>query len=192
MRNSDLQKSLAAPLVSAALLLLALPAANLHAQLRVGGQGTYQSQLFGGAFGAGARLEVDLPFLFSGLMVSGTWDRFFPDCEECTFTDIGGEVLMAPQGLLYLGLGVGHRDFESAEAATRASEKAETDADAELSEWSYFFVAGIRLNSIPVVMPFLEFRQEFGSDALNEQIFSLGLMLNPVGRRTAPRAPGFP
>ncbi len=170
------------------LLALALPATVLQGQVRAGVQVTYQSQLFDGAFGAGARAEVDLAFLRPGLIVAGTWDRFFPDCDDCRFTDLGGELLMAPQGPLYLGLGAGHRQFEDADASGSQSGDDETVSD----EWNYFFVAGIRLADLSMLVPFLEFRQEFGSDSLNEQIFSLGVMISPSGRRNAPRPPPFP
>ncbi len=178
------QAALAAPV----LLALAMPATVLHGQVRAGGQATYQSQLFDGAFGAGVRAEVDLAFLRPGLIVAGTWDRFFPDCDDCRFTDIGGELLMAPQGPLYLGLGVSHRQFQNPEAT--GSQSGGDDDDS--SEWNYVFTAGIRLSDFSMLVPFLEFRQEFGSDSLNEQIYSLGLMISPPGRRRAPQPPPMP
>ena len=88
-----------------------------HAQVRAGAHALYKSQTFdAGTFGVGARVEVDLNFVRRGLVVAGLYDRLFPDCEECSSSEMGGQLLLAPRGPLFLGLGAGYQRHEGADA----------------------------------------------------------------------------
>lgn len=162
--------------VAVALTAVAFSAAPTRAQVRAGAHVLYKSQAFDGTFGAGGRLEVDLDFLRSGLVAGGVYERLFPECEGCSSTEVGGQIFFAPQqNPLYFGFGAGYRtDREEGVTADQPG------------EWSYNMVAGLRLRGIPVITPFLEFRQQFGS-ALNEQAFAIGVLLGPTGARRAPR-----
>ena len=156
----------------------ALLATSARAQVRAGGHALYKSQAFDGTFGAGARAEADLNFLRGGLVLAGLYDRLFPECEGCSSTELGAQLLFAPrQNPLYFGLGAGYRTDREEGAATETP-----------GEWSYNMVAGLRLRGIPVIIPFVEFRQQFGS-SLNEQTFAFGVLLSPTGSRRAPRQP---
>ena len=157
-------------------------AAPVHAQVRAGGHALYKSQAFDGTFGVGARAEVDLDFVRPGLMISGIYDRLFPGCPECSSTEYGGQLLLAATGPLYFGLGAAYRTYE---------ENGEEIAD-DSGDWTFNYAAGLRLRGLPVIVPFFEFRQEFGSDTLNEQTFSAGILLSPTGSRPAPRRPFTP
>lgn len=165
-------------------MAVAVPAAAFSvapadAQVRAGGHVLYKSQAFDGTFGAGVRAEVDLDFLRQGLVVAGLYDRLFPECEGCSSTEVGAQILVAsPQNPLYFGLGAGYRTYK---------EEGVTSDDP--GEWSYSLVAGLRLQNIPVIIPFFEFRQQFGADQLNDQTFALGILLGPTGSRRAPRRP---
>lgn len=162
--------------VSVALPGAAFSAGPADAQVRAGAHGVYKSQAFDGTFGAGGRAEIDLDFLRAGLVAAGLYDRLFPECEGCSSTEVGAQILFAPQrNPLYFGFGAGYR--------TNREEGATSDAP---GEWSYNMVAGLRLRGIPVITPFVEFRQQFGS-SLNEQAFALGVLLGPTGARRAPR-----
>lgn len=157
-------------------------AAPTHAQVRAGGHALYKSKAFDGTFGVGARAEIDLNFVRQGLIVSGIYDRLFPGCPECSSTEYGGQLLLAATGPIYFGLGAAYRIYkDNAE---------ETAADS--GDWTFSYAAGLRLRGLPVIVPFLEFRQEFGSDTLNEQTFSVGILLSPTGSRPAPRRPFNP
>ena len=148
--------------------------------MRAGVHGFYTSRAFDGTFGAGARAEVDLNFLARGLALAGIWDRRFTECEDCTLTELGGQLLLAPQGPLHLGVGAGY--------------KLEADADPpgglEPDLWNLYLVAGLRLQGLPVIEPYFEVRQEFASGGLNEQTFVAGVLISPVSRRATPRRLG--
>ena len=164
--------------LAVALTATAFFAPQTQAQVRAGAHVLYKSQAFDGTFGAGGRAEVDLNFLREGLVVAGLYDRLFPGCEGCSSTELGAQLLFAtPQNPLYFGLGAGYR--------TDREEGAAVDTP---GEWSYNMVAGLRLRGIPVIIPFFEFRQQFGS-SLNEQAFAFGVLLSPTGSRRAPRQP---
>ena len=162
--------------LAVALAATAFSAPQTRAQVRAGAHVLYKSQAFDGTFGAGGRAEVDLNFLREGLVVAGLYDRLFPGCEGCSSTELGAQLLFATQqNPLYFGLGAGYRADREEGAATAG-------------EWSYNMVAGLRLRGIPVIIPFVEFRQQFGS-SLNEQAFAFGVLLSPTGSRRAPRQP---
>ena len=164
--------------VCAALLVLAgwVPRAA-DAQIRAGGHGVYQTGVFEGSFGVGGRAEAVLDFIAPGLTVAGTYDHFFPGCVECSAFNAGLQVLIAPPSALYLGLGADYGRF---------SDGAEGTAD---TDWSMSLVAGIRVPVLPVVVPFIELRQQFWSTSINEQTLSLGVILSPVRARNAPLRP---
>ena len=164
----------------ASALFLAVPA---HAQVRAGGHGVYKSQAFDGTFGVGARAEIDLDFVRQGLIVSGIYDRLFPGCEECSSSEYGGQILLSATGPLYFGVGAAYRQYEG---------NGEETATGDSGDWAFSYAAGLRLRGLPVIVPYLEFRQEFGSDTLNEQTFSAGILLSPTGSRPAPRRPFTP
>ena len=164
--------------LAVALAATAFSAPRTQAQVRVGGHLLYKSQAFDGTFGAGGRAEADLNFLREGLVLAGLYDRLFPGCEGCSSTELGAQLLFAtPQNPLYFGLGAGYR--------TDREEGTATDTP---GEWSYNMVAGLRLRGIPVITPFFEFLQQFGS-SLNEQAFAVGVLLGPTGARRAPGRP---
>ena len=157
--------------------ILALAPHAAQAQVRAGVHGLYTSRAFDGTFGAGARAEIDLDFLRDGLVLAGVWDRRFTECDGCTLSEVGGQLLMAPLGSLYLGFGAGRK----LEADSEAPEGLQPDF------WNLYLVAGLRLQGIPILQPYLEYRQELASGGLNEQTFVAGILLGPVRRRTAPQ-----
>ena len=147
------------------------------AQLRAGGYGVYQTGVFEGSFGVGGRAEAVLDFIARGLTVAGTYDHFFPGCTECSAFNAGLQVLIAPPRALYLGLGADYGRF---------SDGAEGTVD---TDWSASLVAGIRVPVLPVVVPFIEIRQQFWSTSINEQTLSLGVIVSPARARNAPLRP---
>ncbi len=168
--------------LTAVVLAMVLLAAPAGAQVRAGGHVLYKSQAFDGDFGVGARAEADLGFVRRGLVVAGLYERVFPECSvgDCSFSEFGGQLLLAPQGPIYFGLGAGYRQYE------------EDSIDASVDDtWNFSFAAGVRLTGWPLIVPFLEYRQEFAG-SLNEQTFSLGVLLSPTGSRAAPRRPAAP
>ena len=48
-------------------------------------------------------------------------------------------------------------------------------------------VTGIRIRVLPVLWPYAEYRQQIGSESINEQTVSVGLVLSPARARNAPR-----
>ncbi|MDE2784130.1 MAG: hypothetical protein OXK77_14325 [Gemmatimonadota bacterium] len=157
--------------------------APAHAQVRAGGHGVYKSQAFDGTFGVGARAEIDLDFVRPGLMISGIYDRLFPGCDDCSSSEYGGQILLGATGPLYFGVGAAYRLYEGNGGETAARDS---------GDWAFNYAAGLRLRGVPVIVPYIEFRQEFGSDTLNEQTFSAGILLSPTGSRPAPRRPFTP
>lgn len=158
-------------------------AAPTQAQIRAGGHALYKSQAFDGTFGVGARAELDLAFVRQGLIVSGIYDRLFPGCEECSSSEYGGQLLLSATGPLYFGVGAAYRLYE---------EDGQETAEDDSGDWTFSYAAGLRLRGLPVIVPFLEFRQEFGSETLNEQTFSVGVLLSPTRSRPAPGRPFSP
>lgn len=169
--------------------LAATAASPAAAQLRVkaGAYGLYQSKIFDGTFGVGGRAEFELAFLRDGLTLVGFYDHLLPDCTECSFRDIGGQVLLAPQGPLYIGAGASRQTFESTGDGSGAGSMAE---DPPTDDWVFSLVAGVRLPVFPVLVPYVEFRQEVGSPEINQQTFAAGILITPSRARPAPRFPG--
>lgn len=159
------------------------------AQLRVkaGAYGLYQSKLFDGTFGVGARAEFELAFLRDGLTLVGFYDHLLPDCTECSFRDIGGQVLLAPQGPLYIGAGASRQTFMGGGDEPGMVSMAE---DPPADDWVFSLIAGVRLPVFPVLVPYVEFRQEVGSPDINLQTFAAGILITPSRARPAPRFPG--
>lgn len=143
------------------------------AQVRGGAHAAYQTQFLDGSYGAGGRVELDLGFLPGGLTLAGTYDHFFPDCRECSAWDAGVQLLSVPPAPLYLGIGANYRRF--------GDSRSEDPGD-----WVFNLIAGIRIPALPVLWPYLEYRQQVGSE-FNEQTFSLGVVLSPARARNAPR-----
>ena len=142
------------------------------AQVRAGLHGSYQQQILDGSYGLGGRAEFDLSFLPGILALAGTYDHFFPDCTSCSASDIGAQLIIAAQPM-YLGLGTSYRRFEAGESD-------------ESGDLALNLVAGVRIAVLPVLWPYLEYRQEIGSDTINDQTFSLGVVFSPARPRTAP------
>lgn len=160
------------PTVVLAFVAAAAGLSPATAQVRGGVHGAYQTQILEGSYGFGARAEFDLGFLPGSLALAGTYDHFFPDCASCSASDIGVQVIVAAQPM-YLGLGTSYRRFEGGES---------NDSD----DLALNLVAGVRIAVLPVLWPYLEYRQQIGSDTINEQTFSLGLVFSPARARTAP------
>ena len=153
-------------------------APSASAQFRVGANGVYQSGAFDGSFGVGGRAEVSLGRVVRGLTLVGTYDHLFPDCADCSASDAGLQLLLAPPSGLYLGLGANMERFDDGLP----------DAGAE-SDLALNVIAGVRLPLLPVVVPFLELRQEVLSDGINQQTVALGVILSTAGARNVPRRP---
>ena len=159
------------------------------AQLRVkaGAYGLYQSKIFDGTFGVGGRAEFELAFLRDGLTLVGFYDHLLPDCTECSFRDIGGQVLLAPQGPIYLGVGASRQTFEGTGDGAGMGPMME---DPPADDWVFSLIAGVRLPVFPVLVPYFEYRQEVGSPQINQQTFAAGILITPSRARPAPRFPG--
>ena len=149
----------------------ATPAA---AQVRVGGHGAYQTQFLGGSFGVGGRAEIDLSFLPGGLTLAGTYDHYFPECGTCSLSDAGLQLLVVPPTPLYLGVGTNYQRFEDGQSG-------------DSGDWVFNLIVGIRIPALPVLWPYAEYRQQIGSESINEQTVSVGLVLSPARARNAPR-----
>lgn len=173
----------------ALVVLTASATAPAAAQLRVkaGAYGLYQSKIFDGTFGVGGRAEFELAFLRDGLTLVGFYDHLLPDCNECSFRDIGGQVVLAPQGPLYIGAGASRQTFEGTGGGAGGGSMA---ADPPADDWVFSLVAGVRLPVFPVLVPYVEFRQEVGSPQINQQTFAAGILITPSRARPAPRFPG--
>lgn len=152
------------------------PTEAAAAQVRAGGHGVYQTGVLDGQFGAGGRAEVDLGFVAGGLAAIGTFDYFFPDCEDCSQWDASGVVGFV-QGPFHAGLGATYQRLGGSEASEAAR------------GWTAILVAGFRFDRLEVFVPFVEFRQELASRDQNQQSVSLGFLVGPSRARTAPRAP---
>ena len=166
------------PAILAAAIAITGPAA---AQVAVGGHGAYQTEIFDGTFGAGARLEVDLGFLRRGISLAGTWETYFPGCDDCSLWEAGGQVIVSGENPIYLGLG---GSFQRFERGSSLAELGDTD------DWIFNLVFGFRLRVMPVITPFMEVRQEFGSESANQQTISVGILLGPARARNTPPRPG--
>ena len=170
----------------AALTAAATPPTAAQLRARAGAHVLYQSQIFDGTFGYGGRAELELGFIRSGLTVVGIYDHLLPDCDGCSYRGIGGQVVLASQGPIYVGAGASRQQFRRPAGAPEPGFGSTEPLD---DEWVFNLVAGVRLPVLPVIVPYVELRQEFGSD-LNKQVFALGILLSPSPARTAPRVPG--
>ena len=166
--------------VLATCLLSASVASPVAAQVRGGGQAVYQSEFQDGTFGLGGRAEVDLGFIFDGLAIAGTYDRFLPDCDECSFWEAGGQVIIG-NGTFHFGVGSSFQRFE------RGGDLAELGTT---EDWAFNLMTGLRFVNVPVVTPFVEFRQEVLGEPVNEQTFSVGVLFGPPSGRRPPGRPG--
>lgn len=178
--------ALTALVAIAALTSAATPPAAAQLRVKAGAHALYQSQIFDGTFGYGGRAEIELGFIRSGLTVVGIYDHLLPDCDGCSYRGIGGQVLLASQGTLYVGAGASRQQF-SRPAGAPASESGATEPLDD--DWVFSLVAGVRLPVLPVIVPYVELRQEFGSE-LNKQVIAVGILLSPSRARAAPRGPG--
>lgn len=148
------------------------------AQVRAGAYGVYQTGVFEGSYGVGGRAELAMGFIARGLTLAGTYDHFFPGCADCSAHNAGLQILLAPPNALYLGLGADYGRFSGGDVD-----------DATDSDWAVNLVAGVRVPIMPVIVPFLEFRQQLWSSTINEQTLSLGVIFTPARARNAPRRP---
>ena len=147
------------------------------AQVRIGGQGVYQSEVFDGTFGVGGRALIDVGFLLPGLSIMGTYDWYFPDCETCSFWEAGGAAILAGGSALYFGGGASYQKFE------RDGELAEFG---DTEDWIFNILLGLQFPNVPAITPFGEVRFEVGSDRTNQLVFSVGALLGS----SAPPRPG--
>ncbi len=169
---------------ASAVLLLAfsLLADPALAQVEIGPEFTYQTELRGGSFGAGARARADLGLLLDGLGVIAYYDRFFEGCDaqpnpfECSLWESGG-ALTYSAGPAYLGTGA------SFQRLTRTGGPVSLPP---IDDWAFNILVGLSLPQVPIVTPFVEFRMEIASDThSNQQTFAIGAMIGPesLGRR---------
>ena len=166
-----------AGLIHGLLALLAV-AAPLSAQAGIGGQGVYRSELLTSGFGIGARADVEIGFIMSGLVLTGVYNRFHEGCEDCDSWEAGGQVTIG-DGVSYIGMNTLFSRIDQLEG----EEVTETD------KWKFSLIVGFRLLNVPVIVPFLEVRQSLGSGLFNDQALSLGIMIAPARPRNAPRPP---
>ncbi len=186
-RNTrTLGATLAFAVLAASTVSTASPAAA-QLRLKAGAYGLYQSKIFDGTFGVGARAEFELAFLRDGLTLVGFYDHLLPDCTECSFRDIGGQVLLAPLGSLYIGAGASRQTFEGSGGGSGMGSMAQ---DPPADDWVFSAIVGVRLPVLPVLVPYVEFRQEVGSPDINQQTVAAGILITPSRARPAPRFPG--
>ena len=146
-----------------------------NAQLRAGAYGVYQTGVYEGSWGVGGRAEASLDFLMRGLTVAATYDHLFPACADCSAFDLGAQVLVTPPAPVYLGLGGTYARLSS------GGEGGTTNAD-----WAFSLIAGIRLPVLPVVLPFVEVRQQLLSSSINQLTVAAGVVFAPASSRNAP------
>ena len=159
-------------------LVLAMFAAPLSAQVRIGGHGLYRNELLASGFGAGARVEFDLGFIMPQLGLGAVYSSLSRDCTDCSYREVGGQVTLG-EGTSYIGLN----------ALVARIEGVAGDETTRTDEWKLSVVVGFRLLSLPLVVPFLEARQALGSGLSNDQALILGILVGPARARQAPRAP---
>lgn len=164
-----------AALVAASVIAVS-PAA---AQVRAGGHMLYKNEVLNGTFGYGGRAEIDLGFLVEYMMVSGSYERLWPECEaECDYWEAGGQVGVY-SGVGHLGLGLSFSRFEN--TAPGGLPTIEDD-------WIFALIGGIRYPLKGLITPFFEIRNELGEGILNSQTLSLGILLGPYIDSPGPRA----
>lgn len=158
-----------------ALAVVGILPSQAIAQGRVGGQGVYQSELFGGAFGVGARAQLDLDFLFPGVSALGTYDTYFPDCDEdCSLWEASGSLLFSSGPGFYFGAGAAFQRYEPPEGLEA------------LEDWIANFVVGFTLPGTSFVTPFVDARFEAFSETTNQIVFSAGALVGPTPRSRRP------
>ena len=165
-----------ATLVAASVTAGALPAV---AQVRGGGHGLYQNELLNGSFGYGGRVEFDLGFLVEQMVIGGNYDRVFPECDECTYWETGGQ-LGFYSGVGYVGLGVFFSRFENTTAGGGRTIE---------DDWIFALIGSVRYPLKGFFTPFLEIRNELGEGILNSQTIALGILLGPYGGGETSRTP---
>ena len=172
-RQRGTRRGFGTPLCLLVLVALGLPSA-LAGQGRVGGQGVYQSELLDGTFGAGVRGQLDLGFIFPGLSVLSTYDRYFPSgCgDDCAFWEASGSVVMSGGPSVYFGGGAAFQTFD------RPDDQATTE------DWLVNFLLGLNLPGTSFLTPFVEARFEAFSETTNQIVFSAGVLFGP---RPGPR-----
>ena len=122
-------------------------AAPLSAQVRVGGQGVYRSEILSSGYGVGARAELDLGFILRELGLGGVFNRFSVEgCADCSSWEAAGQVTLG-EGVSYIGTNVLLSRIEQVESGEM------TTSD----EWKFSVVVGFRLLNVPVIVPFLKF-----------------------------------
>lgn len=173
--------------MAVAALGAAFQATAARAQFRAGPHATYQTELVGGDFGAGGRLELDLDFIRPGLLLAGTYDHFFPSCDQCRSFEAGGELLFGA-GPVFMGGAAAYRSFDPGDAAPTRDPGDPTPVRTASAEWVFSLVLNVRFPQVPVVTPFGEFRQEFGGNP-NRQTISMGVLVGAGGRRRPPARP---
>ena len=178
----DLTRSVRHAAAVAALITACLiAAAPVAAQVRAGGQVLYRSGLLDGTTGYGGRVEIDLGFLFEQLTLIGSYDRLFPDCNECESWQTGGQfALVGAVG--HVGVGGYFLRLDDPGAV----------GEQVTDEWSFELSVGARYRVKGFLTPFFEIRSELGSGILNKQTLSLGVVVGPylrgvAGRRSSTR-----
>ena len=159
-----------------ALLAVAVP---VEAQVRIGGHGVYRNELLASGFGVGGRAELDLGFLLPQLGITGVYNRFASECDECGSWEGGGQVTIG-DGASYIGLNL----------LLARTKQPEDDQIVVNDDWKFSVVIGLRVLNLPVVVPFFEVRQSMGSGVWNDQSLSLGVLVGPARSRRPPRPPG--
>lgn len=151
----------------------AIAVAPAAAQARAGGHGLYQNKLVSGSYGYGGRVEFDLDFLVEELVIGGSYDRVFPGCDECSYTEAGANVGFYA-GIGHLAVGLSFSRLESAEAGAQPTIE---------DDWIWSLVGGVRYPLNRFVTPFFEIRNEMGEGILNSQTLALGILLGPNDRQ---------
>lgn len=156
-----------------AIVALSLWAPALQAQVRLGAQGVYQSELFGGTIGVGGRALLNLGFLKPGVALLGTYDVLFPDCNECSSQEATASLTLSQGPGVYIGAGATYKTFDR---GTDFGDLPKTE------DWQAHFLLGLRFPGVPVLTPFGEIRYEVGGGAANQIVFSLGTYLGGTRR----------
>ncbi len=157
----------------AGVMIMLVTAGDLSAQIRLGGQGSYQTGLFGGSFGGGGRISIGLPFV-QDIALLGTYDKLLPDCPDCTNNQATLGLLLTRGAGAYLGAGATYKRFQGGEG---------TNVIARTEDWSAHFLIGLTLAGVPFLTPFGELRYELGSGISNQAVISAGVYLGGTPQR---------
>jgi hypothetical protein len=155
------------PLVGAALLIAAAPG-KATAQVNWGGHVAHAADAFGGTYGVGLRLGIDLPALPFDLVATG--EHFFPDCPAghggCSFNGFtldGNFRIAFPVIRPYITAGLAYRSYSpGGDGPDDSATGPAVGLGADLS------LGGIRV--------FGETRYEFVDAPENEFVWRLGLL----------------